>query len=571
MMLQNALPRVIGVAWIVLISAGLFQAAGQQASLAVGSASVNAGGTAIVNLSLSDLSGAAPAALQFTLSYPPSAVTGVTLSAGAAASASNKQLDCFPESSGKTSCLIYGGNSSALESGVVASIAVHVAPNPGTSAVPLQLNGVLATDANAEQLAGAATSGSISVNSSAPTLSSISCSPSSLTSSGQVSCQVTLSGLTSSALSVPLATSNSDVVIPTTVNVAAGVSAAQFQAFAKPFTVAQSVLLSATANGTTKTTSLQLQPVLTETVSGTLGSTAGAGGALVTLRTSSGQVVKSVTSQPNGSYILSGLTNGTDVVTPSKAGVIFQPASKTITVRPGNTTGVNFTNQVTGSAGGSIRLDARVSNDQQSPAARITTSPFSTSAANELLLAFVATDQADSSDMVVRSVTGAGLQWTLVARTNTQLGTSEIWRAFATAPLSKVAATATLSQNVVSTISVITLAGVQTTGTGGSGAIGAIGHGFSSSGAPNATLKTTKNGSIVIGVGNDYDNALLRTPNSGQQIIHQDLSSTADTYWVQVLNGTVPFAGTSVTLGDTAPASDQYNMAICEVLPAGGN
>jgi hypothetical protein len=72
----------------------------------------------------------------------------------------------------------------------------------------------------------------------------------------------------------------------------------------------------------------------------------------------------------------------------------------------------------------------------------------------------------------------------------------------------------------------------------------------------------------VVGVGNDYDNAIARTPLSGQSLIHQDLSSTEDTYRVQQLNGSIPSKGTSVTLGDSAPTSDRYNLSMNEVIPS---
>jgi hypothetical protein len=128
-----------------------------------------------------------------------------------------------------------------------------------------------------------------------------------------------------------------------------------------------------------------------------------------------------------------------------------------------------------------------------------------------------------------------------------------------------------LSQSVVSSMTVMTFNGVSTVGTHGSGAIGAIGSGHASSGAPTATLKTTHNNSLVVGVGNDYDGATLRTPAAGQAVVHQSLSSTRDTYWVQILNGPTLRSGTGVTVSDSAPRSDQYNLSICEILAAGGN
>src|SRR5262249_30731654 len=165
----------------------------------------------------------------------------------------------------------------------------------------------------------------------------------------------------------------------------------------------------------------------------------------------------------------------------------------------------------TGSQPPGLAIDAKISFDQVTASSTVVTPSFSTVSSNELLLAFVATDHLPGSNTTVTGVTGAGLSWTLVQRTNTQDGTAEIWRAFAASPLSQVNVTATLSQSVASSITVMTFMGVDTSGTNGSGAIGAIGTGNAGSGAPTASLTTTRNGSWVVGVGADFD-APLNVP-----------------------------------------------------------
>src|SRR5260370_39511665 len=74
---------------------------------------------------------------------------------------------------------------------------------------------------------------------------------------------------------------------------------------------------------------------------------------------------------------------------------------------------------------------------------------------------------------IVTSITITGSPWNLVLRTNSHLATAEIWRSFAPSPLNNVSVTATLSQNVASSMLVMSFAGVDTSGTNGSGAIGA--------------------------------------------------------------------------------------------------
>jgi hypothetical protein len=114
----------------------------------------------------------------------------------------------------------------------------------------------------------------------------------------------------------------------------------------------------------------------------------------------------------------------------------------------------------------------------------------------------------------------------------------------------------------------MSFSGVNTSGTNGSGAIGSTGSGNGSSGAPTATLVTTQNNSLVLGVGTDYDNGIARTLGPNQTMVHQVLSSSGDTYWVQMQNATTPLSGTNVTVNDTAPTADRYDLSICEILPA---
>jgi hypothetical protein len=219
---------------------------------------------------------------------------------------------------------------------------------------------------------------------------------------------------------------------------------------------------------------------------------------------------------------------------------------------------------------GAIGVDASVSGDRTSAQTTVSTPGFSTIAGNELLLAFVSADNVSSPNTTVTGVTGAGLTWVLVRRTNVQRGTAEIWRAFAATPLNGVSVTARLSKKAASSITVMSFTGIDTSGIAGSGAIGATGTGNGNPGAPTATLVTTRNGSLVIGAGNDWDHAIPRTVGPGQILVHQNLSPVDDTFWVQMQSAPTVLSGTSVTINDTAPATDRYNLSIVEVLAASG-
>jgi fibronectin type III domain protein len=242
-----------------------------------------------------------------------------------------------------------------------------------------------------------------------------------------------------------------------------------------------------------------------------------------------------------------------------------------------NASGINsaYSNEVsytpTASQPLPLAIDAMIFFDQVTGSSTVVTPSFSTVSGNELFLAFVATDYVSGENTTVTNVTGAGLSWTLVQRSNTQGATAEIWCAFTPLPLSQVNVTATLSQSVTSSITVMTFTGADTSGTNGSGAIGATGTGNSSSGAPTASLITTRNGSWILGVGADSHKALDRTADVNQTIVHQDLEDVPPahgTFWVQMQNTPTPLSGTTVIINDTAPTQDGYDLSICEVLPA---
>jgi hypothetical protein len=215
------------------------------------------------------------------------------------------------------------------------------------------------------------------------------------------------------------------------------------------------------------------------------------------------------------------------------------------------------------------QTDVIASGDQGTPSTTVRTARFSTSSANELLLAFVSVDgpPAGGGKTTVTKVTGGGLTWQLVARANAQLGGAEIWRAFAPGILTNVSVTATLSRSFDSSLTVVSFTGVDTSGVNGAGAIGATKVAGASSGAPSATLVTTRNNSLIFGVGNDWNHAIPRTVGPNQALVHQFLAPVDDTYWVQRFVAPIPASGTSVTLSDVAPTTDRWNLAVVEIVP----
>ncbi len=184
---------------------------------------------------------------------------------------------------------------------------------------------------------------------------------------------------------------------------------------------------------------------------------------------------------------------------------------------------------------------------------------FSTSVPNELLLALVGADGPTAPQAV--TVSGAGLIWTRLARANADLGTSEIWSAVLPAAST---VTVTSTESVPGYPQSLTVLALQNTA-----GTGAVQTAEKASGAPSLGLLTTKSGSWVVAVGNDWDAAVARTVGPGQQLLHQDLETVfGNTFWAQATSGTVT-GGATVTIDDTSPTSDRWNLAAVEVLAAG--
>jgi hypothetical protein len=204
-----------------------------------------------------------------------------------------------------------------------------------------------------------------------------------------------------------------------------------------------------------------------------------------------------------------------------------------------------------------IGIDVTVFRD--GTASPVQTPPFSCSTASELLVAFVAFDGPTVGTQTA-TVTGAGLNWQLAARSDAQNGTAEIWVAKTANTLSGALVTAQpgLTGNYHGTLVVVAF-------TNASG-VGIVGNASAASGAPNTSLPGVSAGNWVFAVGNDWDGAVARTPAGGQVLVHQWVdNAVGDTFWVQS-TATPSVTNGPVNINDTAPTGDRWNYAAAEVV-----
>ncbi|MES1261237.1 MAG: hypothetical protein ABUS49_05810 [Acidobacteriota bacterium] len=116
--------------------------------LSLSSAVTSAGGSATLSLAL-NVTAAAPAALQWNIAYAPAQLSGVSITAGPAASSAAKTLSCV-SSAGGANCILAGLNATPLGSGVVAYVSATL--SPGINTASIQVLNALGADAGANGL-----------------------------------------------------------------------------------------------------------------------------------------------------------------------------------------------------------------------------------------------------------------------------------------------------------------------------------------------------------------------------------------------------------------------------------
>lgn len=236
--------------------------------------------------------------------------------------------------------------------------------------------------------------------------------------------------------------------------------------------------------------------------------------------------------------VVAALVSG--LVTAAPAVGVTAPLAQTRTVAP--------------AVDGSASVEA-VSSAQKDNAA---TASLSTTTPGDLIVAFVGSDSPPSGGQS-SVVSGGGLTWTKAGSENASLGDAEVWTAHATTALSGAQITAKQKiQGWDEALTVVAFANAA--------GVGATTVKTAPKGAPSATVTTTAANSWVWASGDDWLKSIDRTPAAGQTIVHSATDKVGDTYWVQSTTAPTPATGTAVTINDTAPTGDPFNLVLVEIL-----
>ncbi|TVY99698.1 hypothetical protein EAS64_41340 [Trebonia kvetii] len=183
---------------------------------------------------------------------------------------------------------------------------------------------------------------------------------------------------------------------------------------------------------------------------------------------------------------------------------------------------------------------------------------ISTKAKSDLLVAYVA-GKGPQRKAQLAVVSTRGLKWTLLARTDAGRGDAEVWYARVTGTVSRLKISATAKYRGWP-VEITVVAYKNASGVGRHATV------HSSRGAPAGSLRTSRAGSWVFAVGDDWVKTTPRTPGAGQVLVHQTGDRSGDTYWVQATRTATQTAGTKVTINDIEPGTDPYNLALIEIL-----
>ena len=206
--------------------------------------------------------------------------------------------------------------------------------------------------------------------------------------------------------------------------------------------------------------------------------------------------------------------------------------------------------------------DVSVSSDQKTPADRFVSPKFATAGGGELLIALVSADGPPSPNQTVTRVTGAGLTWTLAARSNRTWGTTEVWQAYATTALRDVDVTARLAKGGFDgSITVTAFRGAATS-------VGAVGVGSGISTTASATVTPTGCNSVIWATGHDWSRPKDPVPAADQTIRHSFVDRrVSDSYWVQTVDAPTT-AARAVNITTTGLGNDRWTIAAVEIPAA---
>jgi hypothetical protein len=235
----------------------------QTPALSLTGGSGTPGNDVIVGVNLTP--GSTPAAsVQWDISYSSSVLSLVTApydAIGAAGSAAVKSAACNAISAGDVRCIISGLNTNGIGSGAVATITFKIAAGTTDTSTPVSFMSTDASDANGNSLGISGTGATVTIDQpAAPTLSTLNCSPATVTPPATSTCTVGLSSAALSATTINLLSNAAAAAVPASVTIGASSTSTTFTVNTTSVTTSTPAQISATLASTTLNSSVTLLP-----------------------------------------------------------------------------------------------------------------------------------------------------------------------------------------------------------------------------------------------------------------------------------------------------------------------
>jgi hypothetical protein len=197
--------------------------------------------------------------VEWTLNYPGADFSSATVQAGPVASAANKSVTC-DMTLGSATCILWGGNNTAMTNGVAATIALVISSSTLDTSSQIQVSSPIAASSDAFPFASTATGGTVTILQPAA-LDGFSCTPVSLSPPAVATCTLQLTtGAPVAGASIGLSTSLPDVNMPAALSIPATLTSGSFTV--TPLTVSSpaSITLTASYLGVTEGFGLTINP-----------------------------------------------------------------------------------------------------------------------------------------------------------------------------------------------------------------------------------------------------------------------------------------------------------------------
>lgn len=200
----------------------------------------------------------------------------------------------------------------------------------------------------------------------------------------------------------------------------------------------------------------------------------------------------------------------------------------------------------------------------------LSSASITTARANELLVVFMGSDQASITNGTFTIVGTGGLSWSAVTVANSsttgaagQHGAAGVAWAWASSQVvgQTIGIRITSTSLTPTWLLVVAFTGAISAGLGATAIAG------NTTGVPTKSLITTASNSWVWGTIWDWtSNATPATPgNQTQRDIWNDAGG-GDAGWVQYVTIPTASSGASVTINNTSPTTDEWNLAMVEIL-----